>query len=106
VRSFPERELGPEAANGLPRGGQSYWVANAEYIHSIVGPVNGVLFLDAGSLHRDHNAVITGEIKYALGLGIRLDLPIGPVRIEYGYALNPENNEPAGALHFAIGSAF
>ncbi|MFP6865321.1 MAG: BamA/TamA family outer membrane protein [Roseibacillus sp.] len=106
VRSFPERELGPEAANGLPRGGQSYWVANAEYIHSIVGPVNGVLFLDAGSLHRGHNAVITGDIKYAVGLGIRLDLPIGPVRIEYGYALNPENNEPAGALHFAIGSAF
>ena len=50
VRSFPERELGPEAANGLPRGGQSYWVANAEYIHSIVGPVNGVLSPDAGSL--------------------------------------------------------
>ena len=106
MRSFPERELGPEAANGIPRGGESYWVANAEYIHQFVGPVHGVLFLDAGTLNRDHHDLFSGDIKYALGLGIRLDLPIGPVRLEYGYAPNPEGREPTGALHFAIGSAF
>ena len=106
VRSFPDRELGPEAVNGVPRGGEAYWVANAEYIHSIAGPLNGVLFFDAGSLSRDHYALLNGDIKYAVGLGIRLDLPIGPVRFEYGHALNPEGNERNGAFHFAIGSAF
>lgn len=106
VRSFPDRELGPEAINGVPRGGEAFWVANAEYIHSIVGPLNGVLFFDAGSLSRDYYTVWTGDIKYALGLGIRLDLPIGPVRLEYGHSLNPEGNERNGAFHFAIGSAF
>jgi outer membrane protein assembly factor BamA len=106
VRSFPDRELGPEAVNGVPQGGEAYWVANAEYIHSSAGPLNGVLFFDAGSLSRDHYALLTGDIKYAVGLGIRLDLPIGPVRFEYGHALNPEGNERYGAFHFAIGSAF
>lgn len=106
VRSFPARELGPRAANGVPRGGQSYWAANAEFIHSIVGPVKGVVFLDAGSLSRDHFEIFSGDIKYALGLGVRIDLPIGPVRLEYGHALNPEGNDPSGTLHFAIGAAF
>ena len=96
----------PEAVNGVPQGGEAYWVANAEYIHSFAGPLNGVLVFDAGSLSRDHYALLTGDIKYAVGLGIRLDLPIGPVRFEYGHALNPERNERYGAFHFAIGSAF
>jgi outer membrane protein insertion porin family len=106
VRSFPARELGPTAENGVPRGGRSYWVANAEFTHAIVGPLNGVLFLDAGSLSRDHFDLLAADIKYALGLGVRLDLPIGPVRLEYGHSLNPEGNEPSGAFHFAIGAAF
>ncbi len=106
VRSFPERELGPVAGNGDPRGGEAYWVANAEYIHRLFGPVKGVLFLDAGSLNRDYHELFAGDIKYALGLGIRLDLPIGPVRLEYGRSLNREGNEPHGAFHFAIGIAF
>jgi outer membrane protein assembly factor BamA len=106
VRSFPARELGPEAANGIPRGGQAYWVANAEYVHDLLGPVNGVLFLDAGSLSRQYAELLGSDVKYALGLGLRLDLPIGSVRLEYGHSLNPERNDPTGAFHFAIGSAF
>lgn len=106
VRSFPDRELGPEAVNGVPRGGESYWVGNAEYIHSINTWLSGVAFFDAGALNRDHGTMFAGDIKYALGLGLRLNLPIGPVRLEYGHALNPEGNEHSGAFHFAIGSAF
>ncbi|RYD85404.1 MAG: hypothetical protein EOP84_02620, partial [Verrucomicrobiaceae bacterium] len=42
----------------------------------------------------------------AAGLGVRLDLPIGPVRLEYGYNLTRDLKEPKGTLHFAIGTAF
>lgn len=106
VRSFPERELGPAALNGYPRGGEAYWSASAEFVHKLYGPVNGVLFFDAGSLNRDHHKLFQGDLKYAVGLGIRLDLPIGPVRLEYGHALNPEGGDPTGAFHFAIGAGF
>lgn len=106
VRSFPERELGPVASNGDPRGGEAYWAANLEYIHEVAGPVKLVAFLDAGALNPDHGDFGSGEVKYAAGLGVRIHLPIGPVRFEYGHALNPADGDPNGAFHFAIGTSF
>ena len=42
----------------------------------------------------------------AIGLGLRLDLPIGPVRLEYGYNLTRDTGEPIGTIQFAIGMTF
>lgn len=105
VRSFAARQLGPQAG-GVARGGQSYWSANAEYVRKIVGPLYGVAFLDAGSLDEASTNWPSFDPKLAAGLGLRLDLPIGPVRFEYGHALNPAEEDPSGAFHFAIGAAF
>lgn len=105
VRSFPFRQLGPQAG-GVARGGQSYWSANAEYLRKIAGPVYGVAFFDAGSLDESSANWPSFDPKLAAGLGFRLDLPIGPVRFEYGRALNPAEEDPSGAFHFAIGAAF
>lgn len=106
VRSFPERELGPQASNGAPLGGEAYWVANLEYIQSVKGPLRLVAFLDAGSLSGSDAIYGDSEIELAAGLGLRLDLPIGPVRLEYGHSLTQDKGEPSGAFHFAIGTSF
>lgn len=106
VRSFAERELGPTASNGDPRGGEAFWAANLEYIHKVKGPVKVVAFYDIGALNPNHSDFGGGEIKSALGLGLRLHLPIGPVRFEYGHALSPDPGDPDGTFHFAIGTAF
>jgi len=105
VRSFPERELGP-SANGYPTGGEASWHANAELIRNLTGTLKAVGFLDAGSLARSYDQLGDSDLEMALGLGLRLDLPIGPVRLEYGYNLTRDSGEPAGSLHFAIGAAF
>lgn len=105
VRSFPNRELGPQVDN-TARGGLAFWNANVEYVRKIAGPVFGVAFLDAGSLSEDAADWPSFDAKFAAGVGIRLDLPIGPVRLEYGRALNPSGNDPSGAFHFAIGASF
>jgi outer membrane protein assembly factor BamA len=105
VRSFPFRELGP-SVNGTARGGQAFWSANAEYIRKLAGPLYGVAFFDAGSLDESALAWPSFEPKLAAGIGLRLDLPIGPIRFEYGRALNPDDGDPSGAFHFAIGAAF
>ena len=97
VRSFPEREMGPQH-QGRPLGGTEWWVANAEIVQTISGPIKGVSFLDLGSL--------SGDIEIALGLGVRLDLPIGPVRIEYGHNMSRDEREPSGTFHFALGISF
>ena len=106
VRSYAEREMGPRSRTGYPVGGEGYWVANAEYIRSIAGPMKLVGFVDAGSLSRTWDSVGSTTPDVAVGLGIRFDLPVGPVRLEYGHNLTKDSGEPSGAWHFAIGIAF
>lgn len=105
VRSFPERELGP-SVEGYPTGGEAMWNANFELIRSLGRTLRAVAFLDAGALSRDFEDGSSGEIEMAVGLGLRLDLPIGPVRFEYGHNLTRDEGEPGGSFHFAIGLAF
>jgi outer membrane protein insertion porin family len=105
VRSFPERELGP-SADGYPTGGEAMWNVNVELTRDITGILKGVWFFDAGSLDRNFEDMGSSDIELATGLGIRLELPIGPIRLEYGHNLTRDRSEPAGTFHFAIGHAF
>ena len=105
VRSFPFRELGPNI-DGDARGGQAFWYVNAEYIRTLVGPLQAVVFFDAGSLDESALSYPSFDPKLALGVGLRINLPIGPIRFEYGHSLNPAPEDPSGAFHFSIGAAF
>jgi outer membrane protein insertion porin family len=40
------------------------------------------------------------------GIGVRLDLPIGPLRLDYGYPLNRAGNTGHGHLNFSVGYQF
>lgn len=97
IRSFPELEMGP-SFKGRALGGTSWWIANAEFTRSLAGPVKGLLFVDAANLD--------AETDLAVGLGVRIDLPVGPLRLEYGHSLSRDPGEPSGAFHFAIGTTF
>jgi outer membrane protein assembly factor BamA len=105
VRSFPERELGPRV-NGYPTGGEATWNTNVELIRTLSGAFKAVAFFDAGSLARNYEDLGSSRVDLAAGLGVRFDLPIGPVRLEYGYNLTRDRGEPCGTLHFAIGCAY
>jgi outer membrane translocation and assembly module TamA len=82
------------------------WAATAEITRAIAGSLKAVAFVDAGSLARNYQDIASSPIELAPGLGLRFDLPIGPVRLEYGYNLTRDPGEPAGAVHFAIGCAY
>jgi outer membrane protein insertion porin family len=40
------------------------------------------------------------------GIGVRLDLPIGPLRLDYGYPINRAGNAGHGHLNFSVGYQF
>jgi outer membrane protein insertion porin family len=40
------------------------------------------------------------------GVGVRLDLPIGPLRLDYGYPLDTAGNSKHGHLNFSVGYQF
>jgi outer membrane protein insertion porin family len=105
VRSFPERELGPSFA-GDPYGGDFSWAVNTELSRIITSSLTAVAFVDAGAVTGNYTGIRQGGLELAAGLGIRLDLPIGPVRLEYGHNLTQDPGEPSGTWHFVIGATF
>ncbi len=111
VRSFTERDLGPHEG-GDPIGGEFFSVFNVEYTFPIFGELQGAIFWDAGNLLPNAKDPFDGvdaglqNMRYAIGIGLRYQLPIGPIRIDYGVNPDPAEEEDAGAFHFSFGFAF
>ncbi|MEJ7734445.1 MAG: BamA/TamA family outer membrane protein [Polyangiaceae bacterium] len=61
------------------------------------------IFLDAGNVWRDPDALSLFDWRYAAGAGLRLATPIGPLALDYGINLDRRPWEDFGALHFSIG---
>ena len=105
VRSFVERELGPKDIYGNPIGGETFTVFNVEYTFPIYGDLQGAVFTDAGSVGQFATDGI-GQLRYGIGAGLRYRLPIGPLRLDYGFNPSPKPDEASGAFHFSFGFAF
>lgn len=113
VRGWGIYELSP-LSGGLPIGGNSMLAASAELRAVLRGNFGGVVFLDAGNVWAGTWDVNVNDLRYAIGPGLRYQTPIGPVRFDFGYQLNPipgllVNGEPQTRrwrIHFSIGQAF
>ncbi len=108
VRSFPERELGPLSESGTPLGGTLMHAANIEFSYEVMENLEIAVFADAGSLSRTEDQIFAmpDDLRYAVGLGVRYALPVGPLRVDYGFNPDARAGEPGGALHVTFGFAF
>lgn len=84
--------------------GDKMYAATLEYRLPIAKKVQGVLFTDVGSTWGiDRGQIPWYEddkaIHFAAGVGLRLQTPIGPVRLDYGYGKK-------GKFHFSFGTQF
>ncbi|MEW6325852.1 MAG: BamA/TamA family outer membrane protein, partial [Nitrospirota bacterium] len=107
VRGFDFGEAGPQQ-NGEPIGGNKELLFNLEYLFPLVpeAKIRGVLFFDAGRAFDFGESIRLTELRTSVGAGIRLYLPIGPIRIEWGFNLSPKPGEKGNAVEFTIGSPF
>ncbi|MGI0480504.1 BamA/TamA family outer membrane protein [Geminocystis sp. CENA526] len=100
VRGYGEGDLG---------NGRSYFQATAEYRFPIVSFLGGTLFFDYGTNIGSQGAVIgkPAEVRglsgdgFGYGLGVRVQSPVGPIRIDYAI-----NDEGDSRIHFGIGEKF
>ena len=106
VRSFGYRDLGPHDPKGHPIGGEFFTVFNVEYTFPIFGELQGALFTDAGNLLPTSEEPGLDDMRYAVGVGLRYKLPVGPIRLDYGVNPDPRADEDSGAFHFSFGFAF
>jgi outer membrane protein assembly complex protein YaeT len=114
IRGWGRYEVSPLSGSGLPLGGNSMLAISEELRAILRGKLGGVLFLDAGNVWAESFGINLGELRYAVGPGLRYETPIGPIRFDVGYQLNPNpdllvNGSPQTRrfrLHFSIGQAF
>ena len=73
-------------------------LGTVEYRFPIVSKVQGALFTDWGGAW---NGGATPEnIKGSIGVGLSLNTPLGPLRIDYG------RGSDGGRVHFTVGTGF
>jgi len=67
--------------------------------------LKGVVFFDIGNAW-DQGEEYFSDMRYSVGAGIRWKSPLGPLRLEWGYNLDPEPWENDSKFDFSIGKFF
>ena len=109
IRGFAWDELSPKDANGYAYGGNKFVQFNIEYIFPLIKDIGlmGVLFTDIGNLYDDNQDIDLSSLRQTAGFGIRWYSPMGPIRLENGFILDPKPGENQnGRWEFTMGQAF
>ena len=100
-RGFPEEQAGPrDDSTGFPLGGNALLFNQTELRFPLIGDnIGGVLYHDMGNIYpswddisfrvKQRNLQDFDYMVHAVGFGIRYRTPVGPVRVDLGYSINP-----------------
>ncbi len=116
VRGFKFAKISPlDPITNERIGGDKMWYTNAEIVFPLLESqgLMGVLFFDAGqTLNDDENWGDQGSdeggtsLKTATGVEVRWLSPMGPLRLVWGYNLDPTKGEDQSAWDFSVGGNF
>jgi outer membrane translocation and assembly module TamA len=114
VRGFALDRLGDEETidtSGFPLGGNALVILNAELRVPIGSSVVGVAFVDAGNVFARANDLAFGDLRAAVGVGVRYQSVIGPLRVDLGRKLGRlqilgTEPEDRWQVHLSFGHAF
>jgi outer membrane protein insertion porin family len=106
LRGFAFRDVGPRDDHGEPIGGQSMARTTVELTFPIIEKARGAIFYDRGYVDSDTYAFGSEHWGSDYGIGLRLDLPIGPLRVDYGIPIERDKRSRAGHFNFNVGYQF
>ncbi|MBU23947.1 MAG: hypothetical protein CL476_12715 [Acidobacteria bacterium] len=114
LRGWGRYEIGPRTESGLPLGGLSHINLQSELRWLLPKGIGAVAFVDAGNAWDQSWRIDLGNLRSAVGVGLRLPTPLGLARIDYGYQLTPIDGLLVEGLpetrhwrvHFRIGQSF
>ena len=111
IRGFPTRSIAvtytdPVTGIEYEVGGNIMWFSNVEYHFPLVkaGGLRGLVFYDAGNVYESDWDI--NDIKQSVGAGLRWLSPMGPMRLEWGYVIDPEPGEDTNNWEFSMGGTF
>lgn len=115
LRGFRYRAISPREAKATggffdePIGGNTYWFGTAEYSIPIIqkektGGVRFALFYDIGNVMEGAYDYNFSNYSDNWGIGLRLNLPIGPLRLDYGIPIHHDDfSGSSGRFQFGVG---
>jgi translocation and assembly module TamA len=106
VRGFGYQLAGQLNDRDRPIGGRSLLELSGEVRLRITETVGAVAFVDAGTVYSASVPDFSETLRIGAGPGLRYFSPIGPVRVDVGFPLNPRNSDDAYQLYVSIGQAF
>jgi outer membrane protein assembly complex protein YaeT len=107
VRGYPYQGLGPLDSAGKPLGGEGMVEGSVETRFPIWGDLGGVVFVDMGNAYESLNSDV-GKLRFTSGAGLRYNTPVGPLRLDFGYQLNPpaDTDMDRYEVYLSVGQAF
>ncbi|HBG19810.1 MAG TPA: outer membrane protein assembly factor BamA [Desulfobulbaceae bacterium] len=111
IRGFKYAKVSPiDPVSGDRIGGDKMWYGNTEVVFPLLETqgLMGVLFFDTGQVLNDDEdwADASDSIKKATGVEVRWLSPMGPLRLVWGYNLEPINGEDDSVWDFSVGGVF
>jgi outer membrane protein insertion porin family len=108
VRGYETASIGPKDEFGDALGGSTLLVGNVEFFFPFPGlekdrSVRLSAFFDAGTVGDKFEL---SDSRYSVGLALSWFSPVGPLKISYGYALNPEDDDRTQPFQFSLGTVF
>ena len=107
IRGYRYQNLGPLDRNSRPLGGEAVLEGSLELRFPLVGELGGVLFVDAGNAYENYYDY-SQTLRFTSGAGLRYETPLGPIRLDFGYILNPpaEYEYSNYQVYLSVGQAF
>jgi outer membrane protein insertion porin family len=107
LRGFDFRDVGPKDEEGNAIGGNSLAFVTAEITFPIIPRIRGALFTDWGYVNPGSYEWEFANMNGDIGVGVRIELPIGPIRVDYGFPVKTDQyNNSSGKFNFNIGYSF
>jgi outer membrane protein insertion porin family len=120
LRGFKFRDVGPKDDQGNAVGGNTLTRWTIEYTIPIIERVRFAVFYDGGFVNagswsfspekvpvQGTPGKFSGGLNQDIGIGVRLDLPIGPLRLDYGFPIEEDSfSSKSGQFQFSVGYQF
>ena len=104
IRGWSRAQLGPKRETGTPLGGKSIFEGNIELRYPLFWRLSLVGFFEGGNVWERPYHYELGNLGYAVGTGLRIETPIGPVRFDVGFPVWNEKTSPQ--FFISVGQAF
>lgn len=105
VRGWGYQRAGELDANDNPVGGRSLFEVSGEIRAQATDTLGGVVFVDAGAAYPDTFPTFE-ELFVGTGFGLRYFTPVGPLRADIGFPIDPRPSDDAFQIYISLGQAF